>query len=303
MRRSSTWHENPAPRCSTAMRRCPHTSATTGSSWTPRGSARSTPATPSPPTACGHRCESILGLATPRYRGESHAFRQYFRDVGPRAANELFVWFEQDLLPGYAWSFPLPGGRANVGFGIHRGGRVRVADMKRLWPDLLARPAIAEVLGPDAVPEGPHRAWPLPARIDQVTLAARRTMFVGDAAAATDPMTGEGIGQALLTGVLAARAAEKAGPFGADTAMRHYTRAATDALVADHRMSMLMLRILERTKGTRAAIRLAAATGWTRTNFARWMFEDYPRSIITTPRRWHGGMFTGPGSYRAEADG
>jgi flavin-dependent dehydrogenase len=36
-------------------------------------------------------------------------------------------------------------------------------------------------------------------------------MFVGDAAAATDVMTGEGIGQALLTGRLAAEAILAAG--------------------------------------------------------------------------------------------
>ncbi len=80
-----------------------------------------------------------LGAAIPGYRGEWHAFRQYFSGVGPRAASELFVWFEPDLLPGYAWSFPLPDGRANVGFGILRdGGKVaRVQDMKAA----VARPA------------------------------------------------------------------------------------------------------------------------------------------------------------------
>ena len=154
-----------------------------------------------------------LGVAMPGYRGEWHAFRQYFTGVGPRASEELFVWFEPDLLPGYAWSFPLPDGRANVGFGIQRdGGKVaRVQDMGPLWPQLLARPHIAEVLGPDARPESPHRAWPIPARVDDIVLATRRTLFVGDAAAATDPMTGEGIGQALLTGVLAAEAIEAGG--------------------------------------------------------------------------------------------
>src|SRR5687768_2539067 len=132
-----------------------------------------------------------LGVATPGYRGEWHAFRQYFRDVGPRAGRDLFVWFEPDLLPGYAWSFPLPDGTANVGFGIQRdGGKVeRVQDMGRIWPELLARPHIAAVLGPHASPESPHRAWPIPARVDSVTLATRRTLFTGDAAAATDPMT------------------------------------------------------------------------------------------------------------------
>ena len=63
--------------------------------------------------------KALLGDEGP-YLGEWHAFRQYFCGVAPAAASELWVWFEADLLPGYAWSFPLPGGRANVGFGIQR---------------------------------------------------------------------------------------------------------------------------------------------------------------------------------------
>ena len=147
----------------------------------------------------------LLGTAEPGYLGEWHAFRQYFTDVGPKA-RDLWVWFEADLVPGYVWSFPLPDGRANVGFGIQRGGKVATKEMKALWPDILARPHIAEVLGPDARPEDRHQAWPIPARVDDVPLTAGRVLWVGDAAAATDPMTGEGIGQALLTGMLAARA-------------------------------------------------------------------------------------------------
>jgi geranylgeranyl reductase family protein len=240
-----------------------------------------------------------LGVATPGYLGEGHAFRQYFTGVGPRAASQLFVWFEPDLLPGYAWSFPLPGGGANVGFGIQRdGGKVaRVQDMKDLWPDLLARPHIRSVLGPDARPESPHRAWPIPARIDTAVLTTSRTLFVGDAASATDAMTGEGIGQALLTGVLAADAIG-AGGLDAAAVTAAYERAARAALVADHRMSLLLIRALKHRKGARAAVRIAGATGWTRRNFARWLFEDYPRALIVTPRRWRRKMFTGPGAYR-----
>jgi len=240
-----------------------------------------------------------LGVATPGYRGEWHAFRQYFRDVGPRAARDLFVWFEPDLLPGYAWSFPLPGGGANVGFGIQRdGGKVaRVQDMAALWPDLLERPHIRAVLGPDAEPESPHRAWPIPARVDDIRLATERTLFVGDAAAATDPMTGEGIGQALLTGVLAARAILDGG-LDAAAVTADYERAVREAPVADHKMSMLLIRALKHRKGARAAVRVAGLSGWTRRNFARWLFEDYPRAILATPRRWHRGMLSGPGAYR-----
>jgi geranylgeranyl reductase family protein len=241
-----------------------------------------------------------LGAAQPGYLGEWHAFRQYFRSVGPRASRELFVWFEPDLLPGYAWSFPLPDGRANVGFGIQRdGGKVaRVQDMKALWPQVLARPHVRDVLGPDAEPEAPHKAWPIPARVDSIALTAGRALFVGDAAAATDPMTGEGIGQALLTGILAAQAILEAGPHDAARAVRTYERAVAANLVPDHHMSMLLVRALRHRKGARAAVRIAGTSGWTRRNFGRWLFEDYPRGVILTPSRWRRGIFSGPGAYQ-----
>jgi len=147
-----------------------------------------------------------LGLADPSYRGEWHAFRQYFRHVEGRGAHELFAWFEPDFLPGYAWSFPVGDGGANVGFGIMRDTGWNVGAMGQLWSELVERPHIRAVLGDAAVPEAPHRAWPIPARIDGVTLAKGRALFVGDAAAAADPLTGEGIGQALATGRWAAQA-------------------------------------------------------------------------------------------------
>jgi len=236
-----------------------------------------------------------LGLAIDGYRGEWHAFRQYYRNVSPRASRELVIWFEKDLLPGYAWSFPLADGRANIGFGIQRGGDNAVGAMNELWLDLLERPHIRDVLGPDAEPEDRHLAWPIPARVGRVPLVGPSTMFVGDAAAVTDPMTGEGIGQALLTGRLAAEAILHA----ADPE-KSYEREVRCELVSDDRMARALIPLLGHPMITRGAIRLTGANGWTRRNFARWMFEDYPRAMIATPRRWHRGMFTGSGAFAAE---
>jgi geranylgeranyl reductase family protein len=237
-----------------------------------------------------------LGADEAGYLGEWHAFRQYFSGVGPKAS-ALWVWFEPDLLPGYAWLFPLPDGRANVGFGIQRGMGIPVRRMKELWPELLGRPHIRDVLGPDAAAEAPHRAWPIPARIDKARLHAGRALFAGDAAAATDPMTGEGIAQALVTGRLAAEAVLAAGPSRPHLATSTYERAVRRELLADHRMSVLLGRAIKHRKSARGAMRIAGATDWTRRQFARWLFEDYPRAAVVTPRRWHRGMFTGPGAY------
>lgn len=238
-----------------------------------------------------------LGMTPAGYRGEWHAFRAYFHDVSETARRDLCVWFEADLLPGYAWSFPVGDGTANVGFGVQRGGKVAVGDMKQVWHDLLERPSIRSVLGDDAVMEDRVTAWPIPARVHDMARTARRTFFVGDALAATDVMTGEGIGQAMLTGLLAAEAVEETGPHGAREATARYTAAVDHHLVADHHMSALLVRALQHRTGARAAIRVAGLTPWTRRNFARWLFEDYPRAIVATPSRWHRGMFTGPGAY------
>jgi geranylgeranyl reductase family protein len=237
-----------------------------------------------------------LGLDQPGYLGDWHAFRQYFTGVSPQAGRQLAVWFEPDLLPGYAWSFPLAGGRANVGFGIPRDGTPTRA-MKSQWTELLKRPHITEFLGADAEPESPHKAWPIPARVGQRLLHAGRVLFIGDAAAATDPMTGEGIAQALQTGELAAHAIVAAGPHHAAAAGAGYEAAVHCELGVDAALSRLLVPMLRTPLGARCAVRGAGLTAWTRRNFARWMFEAYPRAYLGTPSRWLRHSMVGPGAY------
>jgi geranylgeranyl reductase family protein len=239
-----------------------------------------------------------LGVGEAGYLGEWHAFRQYARNVTGAAAERLIVWFEPDLLPGYMWSFPLPDGRANVGFGVQRNGVRRVRDMKNEWEDLLQRPHIVDALGPDYELEDRHTAWPIPAGIDRATLAAGRVCFVGDAAMATDTMTGEGIGQALLTGRLAAEAIVAGGALAPDHVAHQYRSTVRHHLLADHKMSAVLSRVLSHETGARGAIRVLATSEWARRNFARWMFEDEPRAIALTPTRWHRNLFHQPGPYQ-----
>jgi flavin-dependent dehydrogenase len=166
-----------------------------------------------------------------------------------------------------------------------------------VWPDILARPHIRAVLGDGAGPEAPHRAWPIPARVERIRLAAGRALFVGDAAAASDPMTGEGIAQALLTGELAARAIVDTGPGDPGQAAVRYGDGVRRELVPDARMSRLLIRALRHRRGTDWALAVAAASPWTRRNFARWLFEDYPRAFVATPGRWGEHSMRGPGAW------
>lgn len=236
-----------------------------------------------------------LGIAD--YRGEWHAFRQYFRDVNPEATTGLFVWFEPDLSPGYVWSFPLGDGTVNVGFGIQRDKGISIQEMNRLWPDILGRPNIRRILGPDAEPEGKHRAWPIPARLGDLPVTGERVLFVGDAAAATDPMTGEGIGQALETAIMAVESISEG---GTETDIRaRYEKRLKTTMIKDHGLARALSSMLGYKPLANAAIALTGLTPWTRRNFARWLFEDYPRAVLFTPRRWKRHLFSNSGAYRS----
>jgi geranylgeranyl reductase family protein len=221
----------------------------------------------------------------PRDLGEWHAVRQYFTDVADR---RLWVLFDSELLPGYAWVFPLPDGRANVGYGVLRADGRTGRDLKQLWPELLARPAMREILGLDAQPLESVRAWPIPTRYSPARLQHGRVLFAGDAAGVVDPMTGEGIAQALETGMLAAESIALGGD---------YARRVERALGRDLRFAAFLQRIVQHRRGMETALLLADLNDWTRRSFARWMWEDYPRALLGTPDRWKRHVFTPRGAY------
>jgi geranylgeranyl reductase family protein len=239
-----------------------------------------------------------LGLTPPGYLGEWQAGRQYMRNTGPLARN-LWVWFEPDMIPGYAWSFPLAGGRVNVGYGVLRGSDRAGGHLRGQRIDWTERPHIAEVLGPDAAPEGPWRAWPIPTRIGQASLSALggRVLFAGDAAGACDPMTGEGIAQAFETGEVAARSLVQAGPGEPGAAARRYERNIRWGMALDDRLAVGLSAVLGRSTGADRALAIVDSSEWSRRNFARWMFEDYPRAALVTPHRWRRRMFSSPGAF------
>ena len=289
------------------------------------------------------RVRKSLNLCAPAYRGEWHAARQY-RQVrsasnARHASSEqqllqnLWVWFEPDLLPGYAWSFPLANGVVNFGFCALRpkaskpkASRSEASkseaskeassgkQMAEIWRSLAGRPHIAEVLE-QSEPCASMRAWPIPARrVGAMPLSHGPVLFCGDAAALADPLTGEGIGQALKTGRLAAEAIAEHGrnaehdrnsvhsrnaehgsgrsrkaslqEIAQQKIAKQYERMVKQAIHTDHQLARLLSSVLAKPAIANFAIRAVDVNSWTRRHFGRWMFEAYPRALLVTPRRW-----------------
>lgn len=238
------------------------------------------------------------GPSSPQALPTWQAVRQYVSGAR-QESSDLWVWLEADLLPGYAWSFPAGPGLANVGFGVHRSQGLHGADVARIASGLLERPHVREVLGSGARGVSGRKAWPIPSFVapGKIVEAGGRALFAGDAAQAADPMTGEGIGQAIETGVLAARAVLAAGPHAPLRAASGYAGSLRGGLALDNRLASLLSLVLASRLGARGAVRGAI---WGGRQFARWLFEDYPRAALATPWRWDRSLLGSPGAWSGE---
>ena len=101
----------------------------------------------------------------------------------------------------------------------------------------------------------------------------------------------------MLTARLAAEAIIAGGALAPEAVARQYRATVRHHLLADHKMSALLSKVLSHERGARGAIRVLASSEWTRRNFARWMFEDEPRAIALTPSRWHRHFLHQPAPY------
>ena len=132
--------------------------------------------------------------------------RAYYDGVqGMHTENFIELHFLPEMLPGYFWIFPLPNGKANVGAGMlssevsKRKVNLKV-DMLRAIEN---NPNIKERFK-NATLEGKIQGWGLPLGSKKRAVSGDRFLLVGDAGSLIDPFTGEGIGNALYSGMMAA---------------------------------------------------------------------------------------------------
>jgi len=138
--------------------------------------------------------------------------RAYYKGVtGMHAEHYIELHFLPEMLPGYLWIFPLPGGMANVGAGIlSEKIRSKKINLRELMLNAIKNnPQIAPRFA-NASLEGGIQGWGLPMAMGQRPLSGDNFMLTGDAASLIDPFSGEGIGNALYSGMLAAAAVKEA---------------------------------------------------------------------------------------------
>ena len=184
------------------------------------------------------------------HRHYSGAVRAYYKGVEGTSGSEMLeIHLVKGFLPGYFWIFPLNDGLCNVGFGmLSTDIKERRIDLKvslkqiiQSSPALSKRFANAELV--DDV-----KGFGLPLGGKERSISGERFMLCGDAASLIDPLTGEGIGNAMLSGLYAARQAIQCfqkNNFSVGE-MKHYDEAIYKKLLPELKKNLMMQRAFNR---------------------------------------------------------
>jgi flavin-dependent dehydrogenase len=163
------------------------------------------------------------------------------RGYAPAVGDEQQIVTTEARWPAYAWSFPIGDGTANVGYGeVLRGTALSRAYLMERLDHLLG------VTGPARL-----RAHHLPLSTRRPPPADGRVLLAGDALSLINPLTGEGIFYAVLSGALAGAAAAHRDPAS------HYTAALRRRLGRHLRHSGFATFLTRRPAVVDAAVRAA----------------------------------------------
>lgn len=213
------------------------------------------------------------------------AIRAYFENVAGRESL-LEIHYDKMLTPGYAWIFPMTQGQANVGLGTYvQRSRQRDVDLKESLRQFMdTNPYARERLG-QARMAGPLRGYPLRSQMNTVTPVADNILVTGEAAGLVNPLNGEGIGTAIISGELAARQAQAAlatGDFSA-LALSPYAKALRQTIGRNHKIAHILRQLLSMPGVLNRAVR----RGQHDHDFAQTLFsvivEVKPPSAILSP--------------------
>lgn len=136
--------------------------------------------------------------------------RAYYEGItGMHDGNYIELHFLPEVLPGYLWIFPLPNGMANVGVGIMSERiRAKKINLREKMLDAIKNNPNISPRFKNAELKGKILGWGLPMGVEQQPVSGDNFILTGDAGSLVDPFSGEGIGNALYSGMLAAYAIE-----------------------------------------------------------------------------------------------
>ena len=138
------------------------------------------------------------------------ALRAYIEDI-EELPHQVEFYLYQEILPGYAWIFPLGEGKANIGLGMRLDTfREKNYNLKKMLQDFMEMPDIKKRLKNGGQVHG-VATWQLNFGSQKnIRRAYDGALLVGDAAGFINPLTGGGISNAVISAWLATETVHQA---------------------------------------------------------------------------------------------
>lgn len=135
------------------------------------------------------------------------ALRQYWSGVeGTHSDNLLEIYFPESLPLSYFWIFPLPDGKANVGYGMASKHIAKMnINIRHEFENLIKTDPVLKDRFKNAKPEETVKGWGVPMSGSGRKPNGDGWLLVGDAASLVCPTSGEGIGSGMISGYIAAK--------------------------------------------------------------------------------------------------
>jgi len=133
------------------------------------------------------------------------ALRAYYHGVSNLHPEQYIeMHFLKELPSGYFWIFPESDHLANVGIGFMDFQKGNYDDIKNVFKKIITENQHIAPRFENATMLGSLQGYYLPLYTKKTPVSGERIVLVGDAAALINPFTGEGIGNAMLSGRMAA---------------------------------------------------------------------------------------------------
>ncbi|MEZ5620156.1 MAG: NAD(P)/FAD-dependent oxidoreductase [Burkholderiaceae bacterium] len=158
--------------------------------------------------ATGAPPQAMIAAGLNERRGPSGvALRGYVRhDAMRERITTLQIVWHRRLAGGYGWIFPLPGGLFNIGAGITGTYAERTHNLRELFAAFCELHADARALVDGGSWDGKLEGAPLRCSLTGARRSRPGMLATGEAIGSTYAFTGEGIGKAMATGMMAADA-------------------------------------------------------------------------------------------------
>jgi menaquinone-9 beta-reductase len=146
---------------------------------------------------------------SPAKKPDAVAGRAYYLAPADLASEltHLSVVYQRGWCPGYGWIFPGPRGQFNVGVGLFTAGASH-GRLHQFFDDFCRTfPPAAELIQRSTLTRE-FRGAPIRSGLNRETFGRPGLLAIGEAVAATYSATGEGIGKAMESGILAAELVE-----------------------------------------------------------------------------------------------